>query len=80
MTVEARAAINHLIESQIKLRMLSSVSPEYVFRVVDPALPPDAGDQIRPKLAMLLIIGTLLGFSVGFAVVFVMSSFVGSRR
>jgi uncharacterized protein involved in exopolysaccharide biosynthesis len=79
-TLETRQAINHLIESQVKQRMLSSVSPEYVFRVVDPALPPDVNDQVRPRRATLLIIGILLGFSMGFAIVFVRSSLPSTRR
>jgi uncharacterized protein involved in exopolysaccharide biosynthesis len=73
-TVETKEAINRLIEAQIKQRMLASVSPEYAFRVVDRALPADADDPARPKRAILIAIGTLLGFSVGFAIAFLRSS------
>lgn len=73
-TFETRQAINRLIESQIKQRMLSSVSREYAFRVVDPALPADRTDRVRPKPAILVIIGLLLGFIVAFATIFVRAS------
>jgi uncharacterized protein involved in exopolysaccharide biosynthesis len=63
--VETRQAINRLIEAQIKQRMLANVTHEYVFRIVDRALPPDQDDPIRPKKLLLLAAGPVVGF--GFA-------------
>ena len=59
--VETRQAINRLIESQIKQRMLASVSQEYAFRVVDRAVQPDIDDPVKPKKLTLLIMGPIVG-------------------
>jgi uncharacterized protein involved in exopolysaccharide biosynthesis len=59
--IETRESINRLIEAQIRQRMLANVSHEYAFRVVDPALPPDADDPERPKKLLVLAGGPLLG-------------------
>jgi uncharacterized protein involved in exopolysaccharide biosynthesis len=64
-TVETREAISRLIESQIKQRMLANVTEEYALRVIDRALPSDADDPLRPKKSVLMIVGFLLGASLG---------------
>ena len=64
-TVATREAINRLIEAQVKQRMFANVSQEYVFRVVDRALPADPDDRESPKKLYLLIEGLLLGLGVG---------------
>lgn len=60
-TVETRSAINRLVETQINRRMLANVTEQYAFRVVDRALPPDRGDKIRPKKALMIVAGGCLG-------------------
>jgi uncharacterized protein involved in exopolysaccharide biosynthesis len=62
--VETRNAINHLIEAEIKQKMLASVIKEYAFRVVDRALPADADDILRPKRVPLVLLG-LFGGALG---------------
>lgn len=64
-TLETREAISRLMESQIKQRMLANVTEEFALRVIDRALPSDADDPIRPKKAVLIIVGFLLGLSFG---------------
>jgi capsular polysaccharide biosynthesis protein len=64
-TVATREAINRLIETQVKQRMFANVSQEYVFRVVDRALPADLDDPESPKKLYLLIEGLLLGLAIG---------------
>jgi uncharacterized protein involved in exopolysaccharide biosynthesis len=68
--VGTREAINRIIEVQIKQRMLANVTQEFAFRVVDPALAPDANDPVKPKKLLMLIAGPLVGF--GFGIVFVL--------
>jgi uncharacterized protein involved in exopolysaccharide biosynthesis len=63
--VETRAAINRLMEAQIKQRMLANVTHEYAFRVVDRALPADRDDPIKPKKLLLLAAGPLVGVLLG---------------
>ncbi len=60
--VETRASISRLIESQLKQKMIATVTPEYAFRTIDHALPPDPSDRLRPKRANVALTGTLLGF------------------
>jgi uncharacterized protein involved in exopolysaccharide biosynthesis len=48
-----------LIEEQTKNMMLAHIKPEYVFKTIDPAQVPD--EKSKPKRALIVIIGTLLG-------------------
>ena len=66
-TVATQEAINRLIESQIKQRMLANVTKEYAFRIVDRAMAPDRDDPIRPRRRIVVAVGTLLGVVVGTA-------------
>lgn len=66
--VELEAAIFRLVESQINRIMLANVRPEYAFRVLDPALPPDADDFVRPKRLLLVLAGGALGGVIVLAV------------
>ena len=63
--VGTREAVNRLIESQVKRRMLASVMQEYAFRVVDRAMPPDAKDPVRPRKVIFVLLGLVLGLSIG---------------
>lgn len=70
--VATREAINRLIETQVKQRMLANVTQEYAFRVVDKALPADANDPVKPRKLLLLVAGPLVGLVIGIAAVLVM--------
>jgi uncharacterized protein involved in exopolysaccharide biosynthesis len=59
--VGTRDAINRLIEAQIKQRMIAAVTPEYAFRVVGRALPPDADDFVSPRRLLLVAAGVVGG-------------------
>lgn len=65
--VDTRDAVNKLIETQVKQRMLANVTPDYAFRVVDKAVAPDKDDPIRPQKLALLLAGPLAGFALGVA-------------
>ncbi len=67
--VDTRTAINHLIEAQIRQRMLANVTQEYAFRVVDRALPPDPDDPVRPQKMILFLLGPFVGLAVGIVAV-----------
>lgn len=69
--VPVRDAVAHLIESQVKKRMMANVTQEYVFRIVDHALPADADDPVRPKKLLLLPAGPLVGLLLGILAVLV---------
>lgn len=60
-TIELRQAIYKLMESELKSRMVASSRVDYAFKVIDPALVPDARDRVRPKRALLAVLGAGLG-------------------
>lgn len=72
--VGTREAINRLIESQVKQRMLSDVTEQYAFRVVDQALPPDADDVVRPRKVVMILGGALLGLVLGCSLALIRSA------
>jgi uncharacterized protein involved in exopolysaccharide biosynthesis len=63
--IGTRDAINRLIESQIKQRMVATVTQQYAFRVIDRAMAPDAKDRERPNKPLFAILGLLLGLTAG---------------
>lgn len=69
--VSTRTAIARLIETQIRQRMLANVTQEYAFRVVDPALPADPGDPVKPNKLVLFALGPLVGLLLGALLVLV---------
>ena len=71
--VPIRDAISHLIETQVKKRMLANVTEEYSFRIVDHALPADADDPERPKKLLMFVGGPLVGLLLGVLLVLVSS-------
>ena len=77
--VETRAAINHLIESQVNKKMLATVTKEYVFRVVDQALPADVSDIFKPKKLLLIIVGVFGGATFGSIFVLLRASYRARR-
>jgi uncharacterized protein involved in exopolysaccharide biosynthesis len=56
---EMRMTTFQLIEEQMKIAMLAEARPEYVFRVVDPAVVP--AEKSGPKRALICVLATLVG-------------------
>jgi LPS O-antigen subunit length determinant protein (WzzB/FepE family) len=52
-----------LIEEQTKTVLLAKVSPEYLFRTIDPAVAPEL--KSGPRRSVMLLIGLVLGFGAG---------------
>jgi uncharacterized protein involved in exopolysaccharide biosynthesis len=69
--VPVRDAVARLIETQVKKRMLANVTQEYVFRLVDRALPSDVDDPLRPKKLLMFAGGPLVGLLMGILTVLV---------
>lgn len=59
--IELRQGIYRLIESRIEMVMLANVRNEYAFKILDPAVPADVNDFIRPKRPLIVIVGFMLG-------------------
>jgi LPS O-antigen subunit length determinant protein (WzzB/FepE family) len=66
--VELRQAIYRLIEDQVSRAMLANVQRQYAFRVIDSAVPPEF--KSRPKRALFVVVGALLGLGAGWLVSF----------
>lgn len=65
-------SIGRLLEIELQKLMLAKGNAEFAFKVVDPAVPPR--QRLRPKRAMIAIIGTLLGGLLGIFAVLAMHS------
>jgi uncharacterized protein involved in exopolysaccharide biosynthesis len=74
-TIETRLAISRLLESQVNRRMIATVTEDYAFRVIESALPPDNRDFVRPRRALILIAGPLVGFALGVVGILIAASF-----
>ena len=68
-----------LIESQVRRKILATVRPDYVFRIVDPPAAPDADDPQFPKPAIVLPIAILAGLVIS-ALVVLPSAVLRPRR
>lgn len=56
-----------LIEEQTKTVMLAKVSSEYMFRTIDPAVAPEL--KVKPKRKLIVLLGLILGGSIGLLIV-----------
>jgi uncharacterized protein involved in exopolysaccharide biosynthesis len=56
-------SIGRLLESELQKLMLARGNEEFAFRVIDAASPPK--ERVRPKRALVAVIGTILGGVVG---------------
>ena len=72
---EMRRVFGGMIEEQTKIVMLAQVSPEYVFRTVDPAVAPER--KFRPNRVMITVVGLVSGAFLGILVVLVKQYMAG---
>ena len=67
--VTLQESIGRLLESELPKLMLAKGNEEFAFKIVDPAVSPK--ERVRPKRALVVIIGTLLGGLLGVFIVLV---------
>jgi uncharacterized protein involved in exopolysaccharide biosynthesis len=67
-----------LIEEQTKTVMLAKVSPEYLFRTIDPAVEPE--QKASPKRALITVLGLIVGAVIGVFAVLVIGSLSSARE
>ena len=60
-TLEVKAALSRIIETQLKNLTLAQVREDYAFRVIDAAVLPDQDDMASPKRPVYAMVGLLLG-------------------
>jgi uncharacterized protein involved in exopolysaccharide biosynthesis len=75
--VEIEKALYTLIESQTKTLMLTNARPEYSFKVVDPARPPEFRD--RPQRTLMVLFACFIGFLLGALAAFAHHFYTQSR-
>ncbi len=75
--VELQQAIYRLIESQIRTIMLANVREQYAFKVIDPAVVPDATERVRPRRVAMTVTGLFVGLIV--AVLWILMAFATGR-
>ena len=56
-----QVALQDLIEANLKRQAVASVRSDYVFRVVDPAAPPNLRDKLSPHKAVYIVMGATFG-------------------
>ena len=52
-SIEVRQSIYRIIEAQMNAAAAANASPEFAFKIVDPAVAPDREDYVRPKKVVL---------------------------
>ena len=57
--VTLQQSIGRLLESELQKLMLARGNEEFAFRVIDAASPPK--ERVRPKRALIAVVGTMLG-------------------
>ena len=67
--IEVKQSIYSLIEGQTKNKMLANTKQDYAFRVIDKAVVPER--KIKPKRALIVVVGFILGMMLGVFAVFV---------
>ena len=68
----------NLIEEQTKTVMLARVTPEYMFRTIDPAVAPER--RAAPNRMMIAVLGLILGGVFGAIAVFFQNSYSGELK
>ena len=66
---DLQAVFFDLIQSQTETVMLAEVRQEYVFKTIDPAVPPE--EKSKPSRALICVLGTLLGGMLGVVIVLI---------
>jgi len=72
--MEVRQAMYRLIEAQMQTKMMATVGPDFAFKVVDAALPPDPAGPVSPRKGILALVGLMLGAALGVVAAWQMSA------
>ena len=65
---EVKVVLSDLVQDQSQIIMLAESSPEYLFKVIDPAIVPEL--KSSPWRALICVVGTFFGFALGMLYVF----------
>jgi len=73
--VALQQSIYLMIENQISVKTMANVREEFSFKVLSPAVAPDADNFIRPQRLFIIAFGLVLSVAVGIAVAFLVYGF-----
>jgi hypothetical protein len=59
-TVEVRAALFRLAETQLRRAAMANVREDYAFRVIDPPFPSERDEFVRPRRVIILALSLVL--------------------
>lgn len=59
--VELRSALYRGVETQIHRKAIATVQDEFAYRIIDPAIVPDADRRIFPRRSVFGIVGSVVG-------------------
>ncbi|MCF6236974.1 MAG: Wzz/FepE/Etk N-terminal domain-containing protein [Gammaproteobacteria bacterium] len=76
--VDMHQVLYRLIESETQKIMLAKVSEQYALKVIDPAVMPE--EKIKPKRAVIVILGFLSGFMFSVFLAFLLTFIVKQRK
>jgi uncharacterized protein involved in exopolysaccharide biosynthesis len=68
---DLKNVFSSLMEEQIKSKMLATIRPNYVFKVVDPAIAPE--NKSKPQRAIIVILAGFFGGIIGLVIVLFMA-------
>jgi len=57
--------ISNVLELEVRRRALANARKEYVFRILDPASPPDEDGFVRPKRWLYILLAPFIGLLIG---------------
>ena len=73
--VTLQQSIGRLLESELQKLMLARGNEEFAFRVIDAASPPK--ERVRPKRALIAVVGTMLGGMLAVFIIFMSHAILG---
>ena len=79
-SVELRQVIHRLIETQIQTVMLTNVRKDFVFRVIDPAVAPDADYYVWPRRALMAALTVVIAGFLGLTFALIREAIGAARR
>ena len=79
-SVELRQVIHRLIETQIQTVMLTNVRKDFVFRVIDPAVAPDADYYVAPRRAVMAALAIIIAGFAGLTYALIREAIRAARR
>lgn len=72
--METKQVIYQLMEAQLGKAAMANSRDFFAFRIIDPAVTPEPDEQVRPKRVLLVVLGVLMGFFLGFAIALLQES------